>query len=287
MQKQKASMNWDDLRFFTALAESKTVTAAANRLGVNYVTVSRRIDRLEDALRQTLFERGMDGYHLTVEGDLLYQKMSPIQESMEQVSQVFDPTLRYKRSVKLSMVPSLAEYLVTPQLVRLQQRYPELRLDLDVSTRNVSIVRREADIALRLDLPESGESISRKLGELNYTLCGTEEWVSRHQAGEEVPTICYGNHLSHLPECKYMLKHFGNQSVRFQSNSATVQKKAAESGYGLALLPDYLVTNSSLQTLELCEPVRREIWMLVRKNVSQLTSVRLVMDALVSLFVKE
>jgi DNA-binding transcriptional LysR family regulator len=284
MQKQKASMNWDDLRFFTALAECKTVTAAANRLGVNYVTVSRRIDRLEDALRQTLFERLIDGYHLTVEGDMLYQKVSPIQESIEQVPQVFDPALRYKRSVKLSMVPSLAEYLVTPHLVRLQKRYPELRLDLDVTTRNVSIVRREADIALRLDLPESGESIARKLGELNYQLCGTPEWVSRYKAGENVPTISYGSHLSHLPESKYILARFGNQSVRFQTNAATVQKKAAESGYGLALLPDYLVADSLLQTIELEDPVRREIWMLVRKNISQLASVRLVMEALVALF---
>lgn len=277
-------MNWDDLRFFVALAECKTVTAAANRLGVNYVTVSRRIDRLEEALRQTLFERGMDGYHLTVEGNTLYQKMSPIQESMEEVSQVFNPSLRYKRSVKLSMVPFLAEYLVTPHLLCLQQRYPELRLDLDVSTRNVSIVRREADLALRLDLPESGESIARKLGDLTFRLCGTSSWVERFHAGAEIFTISYGNGLSHLPESKYILDHFGSHSIRFKSNSTSVQKRAAEAGYGMAVLPSYLLQGTELQAVVTEEPIHREIWMLARKNVSQLASVRLVMDALVSLF---
>ncbi|WP_428623940.1 LysR family transcriptional regulator, partial [Sedimenticola sp.] len=219
------TMNWDDLRFFVALAECHTVTAAATRLGVNYVTVSRRIDRLEEALKQTLFDREKDGYHLTVEGLTLYRKMQPLQQNMDELVQGLDPAQRHKRCIKLSTVPSLAEHLVTPNLVRLQQQYPEIRLDVDASTHDVSVVRREADIALRLDLPESGECIARKLGELSYRLCGTPDWIERFHSGGEVATISYGGNLSNLPEARYIRQHFGSHSVRFQSNSVNVQKR--------------------------------------------------------------
>ncbi len=277
-------MNWDDLRFFSALADSKTVSAAAKKLGVNYVTVSRRIDKLEEALTKTLFERSLDGYKLTVEGEALYQKVVPIQESMEELSQEFDPLHRYKRSVKLSVVPSLAEYLVTPHLLELQQRYQELRLHIDVSLRNLSVVKREADLALRLSLPETGECVAKKMADLNYYLYGTESWIARYQAGEDVATISYDTHLSHLPEAQYIQQHFGSQSIKFSSNSVTVQKKAAETGYGLAVLPACVMSGSELACVSLQQPIRRELWLLVRKNISQSTSVRLVMDSLTSLF---
>ncbi|WP_430741995.1 helix-turn-helix domain-containing protein [Vibrio misgurnus] len=58
--------NWDDLKFFLVLYESGKVSTAANRLNVNYATVSRRIDRLEDSLKLKLFNRTGDGFNSTI-----------------------------------------------------------------------------------------------------------------------------------------------------------------------------------------------------------------------------
>lgn len=287
MDKYEKNFNWDDLRYFSALAQCQTVSSASKKLGVNYVTVSRHIDRLEEALQKPLFERSRDGYFLTIDGEYLYQKMSSIQENIEELSHIFDNSLRYKRSIKLSMVHSLAELIVIPQLSKLQSQYPELRLDIHISSRNVNVVKREADIAIRFDLPKTGECISRKLADLEYYLCGIPDLVAKYKKGEFVPVITYSNNLSHLPESKFMLSTFGAESVRLQTDSATVQLKAAEEGVGLALLPSYLFKSSNLEKIEMPEPVDKEIWLLVRKNVSEISGVRLVMDLLIKNFKDE
>ena len=60
--------NWDDYRFFTTLAQSGSVRASADRLGVNASTVTRRLDGLEGRLGVKLFVRSHAGLELTADG---------------------------------------------------------------------------------------------------------------------------------------------------------------------------------------------------------------------------
>src|ERR687889_1298686 len=71
--------DWDDLRFFLAVARAGRLTVAARRLGADHATVSRRITALEEALKAKLFERRPQGYALTEHGERLLAKA----ESME------------------------------------------------------------------------------------------------------------------------------------------------------------------------------------------------------------
>ncbi len=284
IKKRSDRLNWDDLKYFSALADSGTISAAATRLGVNYVTVSRRIDRLEEVLKRQLFNRTNEGYFLTLEGDDLYKHLPPVQELFEQITESANTSDNSSRMVRVSMVHSLADRVVAPHFVGLQRRYPNLTIEIDVSTRNVNITKRESDIALRLGLPESGDYISRRLSYLDYVLCGSEELVNRARKGESVPTISFGSEFSQLPEAKYIYNNFGIESVVLRSNSATIQQSAASAGIGIAMLPKYLLLQSNLKRLDQRDPLRREIWLLVRKNTSQITGVRLVIDNLVKLF---
>jgi len=284
MQNKRKQLNWDDLLFFLALAENKTVSATAKILGVNYVTVSRRIDRLEEALNEKIFERQSDGYLLTIDGELLYQKSLLVRDGVDRVNNAFHHVSQYKKTIKLSMVHSLADGLVIESLAELQRNNPAIKLDIDTSTRNVSIVKREVDLALRLDLPESGECITRKLGDIDYILCGVPELVDKYNQGQEVPVISYSTELNYIPEAKYIRNHFGEKNIILQTNSATVQKTSAEAGVGLAMLPEFLLSQSSLQTINMLEPIKREVWLLVKKNIAQLSSVRLIIDNLIKVF---
>lgn len=278
------SVNWDDLRFFTALVECRTVSAASKRLNVNYATVSRRIERLEHTLRQRLFDRTQDGYVPTVEGLILYKKTSLVRENVESLEEYFSLGGKFKKSVVISMVSSMAEYCLIPKLSNFVKKYPEIRLEIDVSNRNVSIPRKEADIAFRLELPEKGEYLSKKVGEITYKLCAIPEIIKKIKNEEEVSIITFNSDFSHLPESQYLIRRFGNKSIRFQSNSVTTQRIAAENGYGVALLPSLAIKDSSLVSVELDEPIIRSIWMLTSKNTIQMTASRLVSDELKRIF---
>ncbi|NAX49376.1 LysR family transcriptional regulator, partial [Photobacterium halotolerans] len=152
-------LNWDDLKFFLTLYETNTVSVAANRLNVNYATVSRRIDRLENALKLKLFDRTQDGFISTIEGRLLYDKSITMRDKINSLEEELSPESKFNQNTKISMVPFLAEHFVIENLHNLHQRFPELRFEIDTSSRNVNISKQEADIALRMELPEKGESI--------------------------------------------------------------------------------------------------------------------------------
>ncbi|MDC9594962.1 LysR family transcriptional regulator [Xenorhabdus sp. IM139775] len=278
------SVNWDDLRFFTALVECRTVSSASKRLNVNYATVSRRVERLEHTLRQRLFDRTQDGYIPTVEGLILYNKTSLVRENIESLEEYFVQGGKFKKSVIISMVSSLAEYYIIPKLSSFVKRYPEIRLEINISNRNVSIPRKEADIALRLELPEKGEYLSKKVGEIDYKLCAAPEIIEKINKKENVSIITFNSDFSHLPESQYLIRRFGNKSIHFQSNSVTTQRIAAENGYGVALLPSLAIKDSPLVSMELDSPIIRPIWMLTSKHTMQITVSRLVADELQRIF---
>jgi len=284
VQKNSKDFNWDDIRYFLALVDCGTVSATASRLGVNHVTVSRRIDRLEEMMSQVLFSRSKNGYVVTLEGENLCKQLSAVSETFEKISQGVSSEELDQRFVKISTLHSLAKGFVAPAIAELRSTNPEFKTEIDVSTRNVSIARKESDIAIRLGLPEKGEYLSRRLGSIRYKLCGTRQMIERYQSNDIVPTISFGADFSHLPEAQYIYYHCGISSIALRSNSAEVQLCAALGGLGIALLPEYLIADADLVAIDTIEPVDREVWMLSRKNSSGFQSVETVKDTLVSYF---
>ena len=82
-------LDWDDLRFFLAVAATGSLSAAARELNVNTTTVLRRIGNLEDALDARLFERLRSGYALTQDGTRLLQSLEPVDNSLSSLQRDF------------------------------------------------------------------------------------------------------------------------------------------------------------------------------------------------------
>ena len=78
--------DWDDLRYFLAVARAGRLTAAARRLGADHTTVSRRLASLEAALQAKLFERKPQGYSLTEQGERLLEKAETMESQAMAVS---------------------------------------------------------------------------------------------------------------------------------------------------------------------------------------------------------
>ncbi|EAQ63325.1 putative transcriptional regulator; putative transcriptional regulator (LysR family protein) [Marinomonas sp. MED121] len=278
------NLNWDDIKFFLALFETNTVSKAAERLNVNYATVSRRIMRLEDSLKLKLFDRTQDGFVSTIEGRFLYDKALEMREKIEALGEDLSPGTVFNQNTKISLVPFLAEHFVIENLAPLHYRFPELRFEIDTSSRNVNISKLEADIALRMELPERGESICKKLGEITYVLYGTDYWINRLKNNEKVNVITYSTAFNDLPECKYLVERFGTKSIKLQTDTVSAQKKASESGFGISFIPKIAIQPDQCSFYEPDDAVTREIWMLTSKKTAHSTPKKLVMDELIKIF---
>jgi len=100
-------MDWEDVRFFLALARRGSLSAAARHLHVNHATVARRIGALEAALGQVLFERRPDGYGLTRNGEAALEAAA----AMEASALALSDAVRHDEpqgTVRVTAVPSVA-----------------------------------------------------------------------------------------------------------------------------------------------------------------------------------
>ena len=118
-------MNWDDLRYFLALARARTVSAAGRDLAVKHTTVARRIKALEQGLGTRLFDHLADGYAMTLAGENLYKHALIMEEQAQAVDrQVFGLDAQLQGSLKLTASYDVMARLIVPQLGLFKRAYP-------------------------------------------------------------------------------------------------------------------------------------------------------------------
>src|SRR5947207_5485184 len=143
-----AGIDWEDVRFFVALARHGSLSATARATRVNHATVARRISALESTLRIKLFERSPTGYELTAAGRSALQAADAMESAAVGLSQL-EPAGSLTGLVRITSTPSLAERFLIPRLVGLHERHPQLDLEITAERRTLSLQRYQSDIALR------------------------------------------------------------------------------------------------------------------------------------------
>lgn len=144
-------IDWDDVRYFLAVARGGSVRAAGEQLGVNHSTVLRRIGQLEMRLGAQLFEKMPSGYRLTDAGDEVLELAGQMEASSNQLeTRVFGRDQTVRGVLRVTMARTLVTYLFMPDLVEFARRYPDIEMDILALDEPVNLTKREADIALRV-----------------------------------------------------------------------------------------------------------------------------------------
>jgi DNA-binding transcriptional LysR family regulator len=162
---------WDDVRFFLAVARAGSLSGAACGLGVGRVTVGRRITLLEKQLGVTLLHRTPDGFVTTSAGEAILRQCAAMENAamdLERIVAGRDTLLT--GAVRVTTTEALAYQLVAPPSAALRETHPELRIDLIAGVRSLDIARREADLAVRFARPSASDLVCRKLGEVAFSL---------------------------------------------------------------------------------------------------------------------
>src|SRR5205085_2079523 len=148
------AMDWDNLRFFLALAETGSLSRAARQHRVDHTTVARRIEALEAELGVRLVERLPRAYRLTAEGEKVRERAKKIEAGVSEIARLAKTaSTSPERIVRVSGPPTLLSGFLAPRLLPLQNEHAGLRIDLVGEARLVSLSQGEADLALRLVRP--------------------------------------------------------------------------------------------------------------------------------------
>jgi len=157
----------NDMRYFAEVVERGSFVGAARALDLPTSRLSRRIGRLEAELGVRLLNRTTRKLSLTLAGEQYVRHCMAVREAADQAHAEISQILAEPRGpLRVSCPVTLAQAVVGPLVPDYLKRYPQVRLDLEVSNRVVDLVSERVDIALRvrLSLDDSGSAIIKRLG---------------------------------------------------------------------------------------------------------------------------
>lgn len=289
------ALPWDDVQLFLSLMRTRRLAATGGQLSVDTSTVSRRLARLEATLGLPLFDRTRAGLEPTAAA----HRLLPSAEEMERASHAFTRELdgferEVEGAVRLSVPPGVAEAFVAPVLARLLARHPKLRVELDASTRQLDLARREADLAVRTVRPTGGPLVRQLLTKARWVPMATPELVAtwgRLRRWDDVPWVGWGFELTRLHAARWLAERTKREPV-LRTNNFSAQVGALRSGLGAALVPEPYAPVLGLSPLQLSKGLTAdartlpvdELWLVTHEALRRVPRVAATWDFLATAF---
>jgi DNA-binding transcriptional LysR family regulator len=282
--------DWNDLKFFLAVARSGSTLAASRQVRASQATVSRRVSVLEEALGVELFARTASGYALTARGEALL----PLAEAVEFAATGFSETAgaearRISGQVRLTTVESAASAWVIPAAAKLQQTHDAIVVEVISTDHNLDLARGEADIAIRFGPRPSDETlIAQRLTDLEECIYASRELVTRLGRPEDFAALARyplvvetSDPFSRFSDWWLRAVPEGRIAQRVSSLSSVIA--AVKAGIGAAMLPS-VIGDSLRGVVRLMPPIAElatPCWMVTTEQARRQPHVRAVIDAVV------
>lgn len=274
-------MNWNDLKYVLAVGRERTLAGAARRLGVNETTVARRIAQVEQRLSTRLFERTLGSLQLTEAGLTIVESAERVEREVQATETAIAGTDGLAAGVvRITAVPVIINRILIPALPVLLNQHRDLQVELIAEPRDLSLTRREADLALRMARPARDQrAITRRIGTLPYGVYAHADC----DAGN-LPWITYDDGMAHLPQARWMAAHPATPSPddtpKIRVNDAEAVLHAVRSGLGKSLVPMAIASceRELVRVDHGPSPLSRELWLMVHPELRKLQRIRVVMD---------
>lgn len=280
-------LQWEDVRYFLAVADAGSLSAAARRLDVEHSTVGRRVDALEQALGVRLFDRLARGWRLTGEGEELLAQAKRMEDEALAFERAAVGVTALSGTVRLSVPPSLGSEFLVPRLAALRPRWRGMELEVIGETREINLSRREADLALRLGRPAAPGLVVRALGRIGYGLYGNQDYIRRDPATWDF--VGYDDSLRRVPQQEWLRRYAAGRRLVLRSNDMLSLAAATRAGLGVTVIPHYhaRATPGLAAADPTAAPPDRDIWLVSHPDVRRSPRVRAVADLLVDIFEAE
>ncbi|MCI4660844.1 MAG: LysR family transcriptional regulator [Neomegalonema sp.] len=296
-----SDFHWDDIRFFLTAQRLGSYSAAAKRLGVSHTTVARHLERLERQIGAPLFERTAEGLAPSEAG----QQIIALAGQMESAASAIADRLgtagaQVSGTVRIGAPDGIGNAFLSSLLPLLQREQPALTLELVPVPITHKLWKREADIAISLERPESGHLVRRKLTDYDLRLYGAPALLADLGTPERLEDLRGFGFVSYIDDLLYTeeLDFLGRirdglgacgLSVRYKAATVKAQLDAVRMGAGLGVLPCFMVQAQQIGAQEArLRPLlpdqiafQRSYWLVIPEAMRGLEKIRVVSDFLV------
>lgn len=276
-------VDWDDLRYFLAVARAGTLTDAAHTLAVSYSTVSRRINALEEGMGSRLFERHASGYELTSAGREMLESGRRMEAEFESLSrQVQGRDRRLAGAVRMATTDALATAFM-PEVAEFTQRYPGIEIDLIATPEPSELAMREADVALLVCAAPAESLTGRRLAILQSALYASRSYLERSPDVDRLDGhvwVGWEKGMSHIPVARWMREHVPEAKLACRVSTGTALRAAVRAGVGVAHMLCFLAEgDSEFVQLSASEPeLETGLWLLTHEDLKTTARIRVLLD---------
>ncbi|RUM96947.1 LysR family transcriptional regulator [Pseudaminobacter arsenicus] len=251
------ALDWDKLRVFHAAAEAGSFTHAAETLRLSQSAISRQVSALEHDVGVPLFHRHARGLVLTEQGEMLFRTAHDVLMKLESIkTRLTEAKDRPSGVLRVTTTVGLGAGWLTERLQEFLELYPEINLQLILANEELDLTMRQADCAIRLRQPQQPDLIQRRLFTVHFHLYASPSYVSKYGKPATMADlkkhriVTFGlpvpPHLSELNWLETVGDFEGGQRIAsLQINDILSIKRAVQSGAGIAMLPDYVVSKES------------------------------------------
>jgi len=282
------ALNWSALKDFLVVAETGSLSGAARRLGVSQPTLTRRMAALEQSLGAELFQRSSRGLSLTETGEALLAPARQMQSGAQAVELL--ATGRDRRLsglVRLTATEGVAVDWLTPALGRLRAEHPLIEVQVIVRNTAVNVLRREADIAIRLGRPQQQELVARRVAELTLGLYGARRYLDAHGVPQSVEDLAQHTGVG-FDEIEvftaaggWLERMIAPARVVYRANTLGAQRAAIRAGFGIGGQARFIADRDPdlMRVLPEIE-IRLDIWLVTHPGLRGSARIRATYDFL-------
>ncbi|HEX5517363.1 MAG TPA: LysR family transcriptional regulator [Pseudolabrys sp.] len=234
--------DWNDLKYFLAVARRGSTIAAAKALGLSQSTVQRRMVELEKRLGRTLVTRTASGYRLTDFGKELQTYAERIEARVLDFERHVADTGRDHAGVIRVTCPEPIVQRMTPLIERFHARYPKLRVEFVMSDRYLDLSKGEADVAFRSGDTDD-ELVGRKIADSVWAVYASRSYIQRHgkparlEELSQHSLVSFDESMSKHRVAKWLKEMAPNAKIVARNNSVLGLMYAVKSGVGVGALP--------------------------------------------------
>ncbi|PHS17069.1 MAG: LysR family transcriptional regulator [Kangiella sp.] len=232
-------MNWDDLKYFLAVAREKSISGGAKLLGVQHSTVSRRLRALEKKMGTQLIERKKSGYELTSDGEKLKKAALKMEFEVLKIDGVLAGNeSKLTGQLKVTAINNMASTILMPIFSSFAKNYPAIELHIMVTNTYASLADREADVAIRLTNTPLDTLVGKRLVTIASAVYASQSYLTKiakeNSQVKWLGVTCCGFHKAWTKQTCTDHEH------QFYSDDTLLTKSALKQDLGLAYLPCFM-----------------------------------------------
>lgn len=276
----------DDLLVLLAVGRSGRYTAAADELGINHTTISRRIAALEQAIGGRVLTRAGGGWELT---DLGREALAAAEAVESAVSTLGTTGARQLAGVvRISATDGFSAYIAAPAAAQVQRHHPRLTVEIVTATRRASQQRSSLDLEIVVGAPQVRRAEAIRLGDYCLGLYGARSYLAEHGTPDHVadldrfPLVYFIDSMLQVDDLDMASSFAPTMRESVTSTNVFVHVEATRAAAGLGLLPCFMADRHEdlVRVLPAELTVRLSYWLVARAETLRRPVVAAVVEAI-------